>query len=219
MLTATGITTKEVLSTFTDEISNHDGEILDSICKSDRLITRSVLPQFEEVRIKDTIRAGVALKATLEGIWIYPYTFRLVCRNGAIIARTLDVRQLEEIESRKRAEVLQSVREVAAACCSRKAFGENIDLMRVGCDVEADVELMLLVFESSARSPRFREATARAERMFHRADDRSWFGLANALTAVARDIEAVGSGRAGRNDRHRLHSRVSGRRGRPGGGR
>jgi hypothetical protein len=89
-----GLTTAQVLEVFTEEVTALAGSVADTFDDGLRLFTRSVIPLFDDVRTGDRVQGGVALKMTKEEAWLYPYVFRLVCRNGAIMAQTLESRSL-----------------------------------------------------------------------------------------------------------------------------
>src|SRR5437899_4545381 len=91
------LSTQDVLAVFTEEIAARGGCVLDSFDDGERLFARSVLPQVEEVRPKDGFKGGVALRASRKQIWLYPYLFRLVCRNGAIMSEAFATRVIEDI--------------------------------------------------------------------------------------------------------------------------
>src|SRR5438067_1615114 len=83
------LTTEEILAAFTDEIASHRGRVTDTFDDGRRLFARSVVPLIEAVRPGDQLQGGVALKATDDEVCVYPYIFRLICRNGAIMAHTI----------------------------------------------------------------------------------------------------------------------------------
>src|SRR5881227_3566186 len=115
MLSDSSLTT-QLLDVFVEEVAAHGGQVTDTFHDGQRLFTRSVLPHVEHVRPGDGVQGGVALKATDEGVWLHPYTFRLVCRNGAILAETLASRSLGKLHEVEPEIALQSVREGIAAC-------------------------------------------------------------------------------------------------------
>src|SRR5690348_13979258 len=95
------LTTAGILDVFAEEISTqHGGRVSDAFDDGRRLFARSVLPRIEALRPGDKVQGGVALRANEQEIWLHPYLFRLVCRNGAIIAQTLSTRHLEDLHLR-----------------------------------------------------------------------------------------------------------------------
>lgn len=187
MLSSSGLTTNQVLAVFTEEVAARRGSVTEACNDGQRLFTRSVLPQVEEVRPGDQVQGGVALKATEGEVWLYPYLFRLVCRNGAIIAQTLEARSLVDLNLLEPEEALQVIGEGVGACCAAEVFGDTVRRMRIACAVEADLALTLL--PQLARFSTLGNAHLLSQimdRFFHEGDH-SRFGLANAVTALARD--------------------------------
>jgi hypothetical protein len=184
---SSNLTTAQVLSVFTEKIVARTGTITDSFDDGQRLLTRSVLPLVAEARPGDKMQGGIALKATSEGIWLYPYIFRLVCRNGAIVASTLESRFIVDLEAQDEESVLQLVREGVEACCAPEVFTENMRNIRTSAEVQADVVLNMMPLLS--RFPRHgrSELISQILDRFTRGKDQSRFGLANAITSLARD--------------------------------
>ena len=56
--------TQEILEGFTQEISARQGKVTETFHQTGQLFVRSVLPQAEEIRARDKVQSGVALRAT-----------------------------------------------------------------------------------------------------------------------------------------------------------
>jgi hypothetical protein len=93
-----GLTTQEILTVLSDEVAARSGKVLDVFDDGSRLFARSVLPRVEEVRPGDRLQGGVALRSMDSQVWVHPYVFREVCRNGAIVAQALETRHLAGID-------------------------------------------------------------------------------------------------------------------------
>src|SRR5690349_928673 len=91
--------TQEIVTAFTEEILARGGKVTETFHQPGQLFIRSVLPEAEEIRARDKVQSGVALRATDTAAWVYPYTFRLVCKNGAIMAHAAEGRQIPNLES------------------------------------------------------------------------------------------------------------------------
>jgi hypothetical protein len=217
----TDLSTAHVLKAFTEGIEIRGGKVTESFDDGSRLFARSVLCKLAEIQPGDQLRGGVAIKATQEGIWLYPYTFRLVCSNGAIHAETLDERPVAEPRLQTPDAVLRAVREAVAACSKEEVFSSSVDAMQRSRGARAvGMILSLLPLMSRFSS---RNASLLARHLFgHRAEQReavrevsavsdlsgdevdllftvvdryrtdgdpSRFGLANAITATARDVQ------------------------------
>src|SRR5262249_43226171 len=113
MLFSAELTTARILDAFTDGVAGGGGQVTDTFDDGRRLFARSVLARTrtDDVRPGDTVQGGVALKAVGGEVWLYPYIFRLVCRNGAIAAQAIETRHLADLHLLDPEYALQSVRE------------------------------------------------------------------------------------------------------------
>jgi len=229
------LTTARVLAVFSEEVGVRRGKVTDTFDDGKRLFARAVLHHLADVAPGDQLRGGVAIKATQDGVWLYPYTFRLVCGNGAIVAQTLEERPIAEPYLRAPEAVLQAVRAAVEACCNEEIFSSAVGAMRTARDLRAtDMLLNVLPMLShlsdgvqSYMLSRFFARTAPEGRathpilsgppsfsqpspghtrsplhngdllsgvidQFQKEGDQSQFGLANAITAVARDVQDPG---------------------------
>ena len=200
MLFRSNLTTDQVLEAFSDEIVARGGTVTDTFNDGRRLWTRSLLDRAEEVRLRDRVQAGVALKADEEELRVYPYVFRQVCSNGAIIAETLGSLAVEEPEYSDPQTVLASIREAVVACCSPDVFAGNVRRMR---DAAADRAITMLPVIARWGTSAHSDILTLILEEFFRQSDRSRLALANAVTAVARetsepslrwDLEELGGG-------------------------
>jgi hypothetical protein len=241
MLFKEGLTTARILAVFSEEVTVRRGEVTQTFDDGKRLFSRALLSHVAEVGPGDQVGGGVAIKATGDGVWLYPYTLRRVCTNGAIAARTLEERPIADPHLQQPELVLEAVRSTVEACCKAEVFTRAIGEMRKGCEARAtDLLLQILpllsrssdlisgliersVREKKAPDANSPQATALEVREAilsalmpalsrpsaqpghpapHHADlmtgvlsqyrkegDRSRFGLAQAITAVARDVQ------------------------------
>ena len=178
--------TQEILEAFTEEIVAREGKVTETFHQAGQLFVRSVLPQAEEIRARDKVQSGVALRATDTAAWVYPYVFRLVCKNGAIMAHAAEGAHIPNLESLPEFEVASLVREAVESCCARNAFATAAEQMRTAAQQPIDAILSMMPFLSrmSSHSPDL--ARQILERFFHE-DDRTLYGFMNAVTSVARD--------------------------------
>jgi hypothetical protein len=184
---SSNLTTAQVLAVFAEEVVARRGQVTDTFDDGQCLLTRSVLPLVAEVRPGDQLQGGIALKATSVGVWLYPYLFRLVCRNGAIVAETLDSRFLVNLEEREGESVLQAVREGVEVCCAPEVFTDNVGKVRRASERDVDFALTMLPMLSRLRAHGHSELFSQIMDRFLRDKDQSQFGLANAVTSLARD--------------------------------
>ena len=181
------LATSEILDLFAEEIEFRSGRVTDTFDDGRRLFTRSVLPQLDEVRPNDRVQGGVALKATSKEICVYPYVFREVCRNGAVMAQSLQAHRLVLSTDDSSGEVAAEIREAVGACCQPEVFDVFVQEIRTSIDTVADMELTILSYLSQLRKIGSGEILSQVIGRFFGDGDSSRFGLMNAVTSVARD--------------------------------
>jgi hypothetical protein len=195
------LTTDQVLDVFTDELTTRGGQITDTFNDGSRLFARSVLPLSDNVRPGDKINGGIALKATDEQICVYPYSLRIVCRNGAIRAESVGSLVIEGLQSLAPHFILQSIRDGIDACCDPELFKDTIDRMRQTTVREIDNILNLLTMLGIFKA--HPEVMSQILKLFFKEKEQTQFALGNAITAIARntkdpqtrwDLEEFGGG-------------------------
>jgi hypothetical protein len=185
--------TAQIHGIFQSEILSAGGKVTDVFDDGQRLFARSVLPDETDVRRGDRVRAGVALRAVDEQILVSPYTFRLVCSNGAIMAHAIQTRQIDrflgEGDSWESDQVEEQLREAVRACAQPEAFETATGEMRTAMDAAAD--MMITLMPHLAKMPTEHVGRILQDILHHYgADrDRSTYGLMNAVTATARDTK------------------------------
>lgn len=190
MLSHGCLTTARVLAVFADEVSLRRGHVTDTFNDGKRLFARAVLPHVSEVQPGDQLRGGVAIKANQEGVWLYPYLFRLVCSNGAIFAQTVEERPIADPYLRVPDAVLETIRKTMQACCDEKAFSTAVATMQEARTATAtDLILQLLPWLTRLSTGRDTNLFPPFMDHFLREGDSSRFGMANAVTATARDVQ------------------------------
>ena len=178
--------TQEVLEAFREQVSAREGKITETFHQSGQLFVRSVFPQTQEIRARDKVQGGIALRATETVAWVYPYVFRLVCKNGAIMAHAAEGREIPNLDRLPTFEAVSLVREAVESCCQKNAFTTAAEQMRTAAQHPIDVILTMMPFLArlSAIGP---EVARQIYEQFFHDDDRTRYGLMNAVTAVARD--------------------------------
>ena len=187
-------TIRDIHETFLDEITSLGGVVSDVYNDGQRVFARAVLPNDAEIRPGDAVNAGVALRAAGPEILVHPYVFRQVCTNGAIMAHSFQSQRLERIESTEVflptfgiISTLAELRRAIGACAARKAFSVAAGAMRSATEVQSDIALHLLPLLRRLPNEMVGYAIREIFREFNDTDDRSAYGLMNAVTAVARD--------------------------------
>jgi hypothetical protein len=178
--------TQEILEAFTEEILAREGKVTETFHQPGQLFVRSVFPQMEEIRAGDNVQGGVALRVTDTVASVYPYVFRLVCKNGAIMAHAVGGREIPNLDSVPAFETVSLVREAVESCCHSNAFTTAAEQMRTAAQHPFDAILNMMPFLSrlSAFSP---ELGQQIFRRFFQDNDRTRYGLMNAVTSLARD--------------------------------
>ena len=181
-------TTREIKDCFGREIAHLGGTVSDTYDDGRRLFLRSILPGAEEVRPGDRIQAGVALRVTDSKIWVHPYTFRQVCRNGAIMAQALGSHEVERVEEEYAVEgVLAELADAVQACAAPESFAATMDGIRSAAARQADMVLNVMPMLARLSQQMAAEVLEQIAGRFLRERDRSAFGLMNAVTSLARD--------------------------------
>jgi hypothetical protein len=191
-MSAWSFTTADIKDAFAEEITERGGQVLDTYDDGERLFTRSLLPHVKEVQPKDRLQGGVALKSTSRGIWVHPYVFRQVCRNGAVMAYTLASEEITDLQLQNPQMAQFTLREAIRSCCREEVFNSSAGHFRTSLNArapnaQANFELsmlsMLSHFSAMDQDRLVRQIFAR----FSSNGDPSRFGLINAVTSVARD--------------------------------
>jgi hypothetical protein len=183
------LTTGEIGEVFSEEVTAAGGKVSDTFDDGKRLFMRAILGAECDVKAGDRVHGGVAIRATEEDIWVHPYVFRQVCKNGAIIARAIETRHIEraDFESDPDESLVGVLRDAIRACCTEEAFETAVDGMRSAMESKVDLALALAPMLSRLPAGYASEIIASITDRFSRGQDKSRFGLMNAVTSVARD--------------------------------
>ncbi len=180
-------TMDQVHNIFTEELATRGGRVTDTYKDGNRLFSRSILPHVKDVRPRDRLQGGVAIKATQEEICIYPYIFRLVCSNGAIVAETLEARIISDLNQLEPYTIVESIHEGIATCSQKKVFTQTVSKMHRSSQKQINQALDLLAYFTGHSTLINSEMIKRIMDRFFAETDHSQFGLANAVTSIARD--------------------------------
>lgn len=181
------LTTEKVLEVFTDELAARKGKITDTFNDGRRLFCRGIFPQLENVRPGDALNGGVAIKATDEQICVYPYTFRVLCQNGAIRAQSVGSICIEGLDQLQPYPTLMHIREAIDACSAPEVFADTMTRMRSVASTQIDMMLNFAAYFSTHPCKAAAEMMSKILDRFFEEKDQTQFGLANAITSVARD--------------------------------
>ena len=184
-----GLTTAEIKTLLAGEIEAADGTMSDCFDDGARLFARSILPWVSEVRPQDRVQGGVALRATEGEVWVHPYVFRLICRNGQIMAQTLQSTQIVFSDTFSNEHASELIRQAVRACAEKDAFSAQAEKMRLMPRSPVDYMLTMLPLLAML-SPDFRtRLLLDIGQRFESGNDRSLYGVLNAVTSLARDTQ------------------------------
>ena len=197
----------EILDAFEHEVRELGGTVRDVYAEGDLLFARAILPDEMDVRPGDRVHGGVAVRTHDTEIVVHPYTYRVVCTNGAISASSSGSRVVQRVELAAPTVVINGVlddlREAIHASGNSPALRQTVSAMRSASDHDADL-LFQVMTALPHMPPGVRASVLRTiVRRFEAEGDRSTFGLVNAVTSVARDttdpelrwrLEEVGGG-------------------------
>ena len=180
----------DIRDTFHQAVMNQEGEVAECLESDNSLFIRARLAADDCARPGDIMNPGVALRCRETQIEVCPYVYRQVCRNGAILARSTGAAEFcrNEWQHELSDQVLQQISDAVAACTSEESRADYFDQIRESALAPASMDLLLtimpLVPGLLEQSPGLL-STILGE--FDMANDRTGFGLMNAITSTARD--------------------------------
>jgi hypothetical protein len=184
-----GLSTSEIATIFAEQIVAQGGRVTDTFDDGARLFLRAVLPAEQEIKSRDHVQGGVALRATEDDVWVHPYVFRQVCTNGAIIARATQTRHIEQSDVSDafgQEELAGAIRDAIRDCCAPEAFETAADAMRSSVHSPIDIALAMMSMLSRLEGLGLEVQKSMLQELM-RVSDSSRFALMNAVTSVARD--------------------------------
>ena len=175
---------------FREEVAQLGGRVTECLNDGERLFGRSVLKHSIDVGPQDGVEGGVAIRFGESRLRVQPYTFRLVCRNGAIFAHADEALSIEVPDYVDTAWVRAPVREGVRACASDQALRRCTRAMEESRRVRAEPTMWLMVLERMGRLTMAESRSVLSR--FDKGKDPSRFGLLNAMTSLARDTSDPG---------------------------
>ena len=182
---------QDICEVFAEEVGRAGGAVSNCFDNGRRLFVRAKLPFSTKVQPKDTVQAGVALTTAGKEIRVHHYTFRQVCRNGAIMPVADRTQRIDRVGFAAPADAIEEVlcrlRDAVRACSGTEAFSTAAEQMKSATEEEANLRRFLL--RQLPGIPQSRQTQIRTEiaSQFGNQHDRSLFGLMNAVTSVARN--------------------------------
>lgn len=181
------LTPADTLSIFQDEVSTFKGSVTDHFQDERRLFARAVLPLEKEVRPKDAVNGGVALRQVNDQVSIYPFLLRQVCVNGSVMAHGSRAQACDLSLSNNFSAATQ-IRETVRACAAPELFDAVIEEVKKSPRETADDLLRILPRIESLLASNHPRVVRRIMRRFNRYEEQSFFGMMNAITDTARDL-------------------------------
>jgi hypothetical protein len=182
------LSTTDIHEAFSAQVQAAGGSVLDAFDDGRRLFARSTLPRLEEIRPRDKVQGGVALRSTETEVWVHPYVYRLVCRNGAISAHALESRCIKADDHPDVEHTIVTVRETVQACCADDVFTARVGEMRAAVSMDGTDMMLNMMALLAHMPPRVRTQVMQSVLgQFASSGDSSRFGLMNAVTATARE--------------------------------
>ena len=183
--------TQDIGATVVEELDFVGGTVSDRFDDGRRLFLRAILPLSDEVRPKDIVEGGIAVRAVGQQIEVCPYLFRQVCRNGAIMPQVTETRRIRRVDIAAPSEAVEAVeeqlREAVRACSAVEVFACAAGQFRSATTMEVPRDVSNLLMLLSMQRTISADLQDEIVRRFLGDEDRSAFGLMNAVTSVARD--------------------------------
>jgi hypothetical protein len=182
---------KEIRAIFEEELTIIGGRISDDIRHRGRLYLRATVPHTRQVRPNDHIQGGVAITTVDQDIRVYPYVFRQIGRNGAIMTQLLETQRIKRVStdasSRALGNLKEKLRHTIRLCAGAETLSTVTEQLRHAAEAEVDASIQLSAVIS--RLPRRQSSLLLSQILseFHDDEDDSVYALMNAVTVVARD--------------------------------
>jgi len=184
-------TTSEIALAFADEIAGLGGSVSESFDDGSRLFLRAQLSAEREVSPGDALKAGVALRTVGPTVSVHPYIYRRVCSNGAIAAQVTGTRQILRVEFVTATEfvaaALDEIRLTVRQCAEPAVFAKTASGVKFARNVLAEAMISALPILERVPADHREHIIAMLAREFENASDGSYYGVMNAITAVARE--------------------------------
>jgi len=181
------MSTSKILDLFREEISACSGRVADVFDDGERLFARAILPEVREVIPDDRFQGGAAIRTRDGKIWVHPYVYRQVCRNGAIRAHAISSHCLENLTWQTIEQVSADLREAIRAQCKPYVFASSADEIRSSQQTATGDDLMLLVAMDHMFYQLDPSIGSRIMNQMFDDEEHSLFDLMNAVTSMARD--------------------------------
>ena len=178
-------TTQEISALFIEDVRARGWVQPEVYDDGIHVFARAVHRRPLEIRLRDAVRGGVALRVMGDLVDVHPFLLRQVCTNGAIMVEALQSQHVRRVEVPAPSELataaLDDVRAAIQACGDPAAFADAVGTMRRAARQPVGMTIAMLTRRWDAA------LVAEMFERFEREQDRSAFGLVNAVTSIARD--------------------------------
>ena len=148
MITTYQPTRTEIAGAFQDAMARAGSTQIEVTEFGDQLFGRAMLPNFADAGPGDQFQGGVALRSCGAAVRIQPYTFRKVCRNGAIAASILDQHEVRlcgpEASPWEAQEVLSQIEQLVESCAEPNCLDQFLRHARMAQRMRPDRVLSFL---------------------------------------------------------------------------
>ena len=183
--------TSEISRVFADEISTLGGSVSDTYDDGSCLFVRAQLLAERDVSPGDTLKGGIALRTVGPVVSVHPYTYRKICSNGAIAAQVTGTREIRRVEFESATEfvagAIEELRFSVRQCANPAVFEKTTRDMAFTRHVMAEAMIQMLPVLERVPADYREHIIAMLGREFAAANDGTYYGVMNAITAVARD--------------------------------
>jgi hypothetical protein len=184
-------TTSEIALVFSDEISALGGSVSDRYDDGHCLFMRAQLAAERDVTPGDTLKGGIALRTVGPVVSVHPYVFRKICSNGAIAAQVTGTRKIRRVEFESATEFVtaatEELRFTVRRCAEPAVFEKTAEDMASTRHVMAEAMIQMLPILERVPVDYREHIISMLGREFAEGNDGTYYGVMNAITAVARE--------------------------------
>lgn len=183
--------TSEIATAFAEEIATLGGSVCDNYDDGSRLFVRAQLGAERDVAENDRLKAGVALRAVGPIVSVHPYIYRKVCSNGAIASQVTGTRDILRVEFASATEFVTSaideIRLTVRQCAEPHVFDLAAREIGFARNVLAESMISMLPILDRVSGDQREFIIDMLGREMEHAYDGTYYGVMNAITAVARE--------------------------------
>jgi hypothetical protein len=174
---------------FSGAIESAHGEMKNRIVKPRGAYCRAVLPLKEEVKRRDMLHHGAALRMHPRQLEVVPFVFRQVCSNGAIWSHNADAFSLQITDATAEGEIVEFVESSTASAASAETFQSCLAEIRAGITRRIDIGLVVTsMFRSRGAEMDDTALMLVLAEMLNQPEASTRYDAMNIVTAAAREV-------------------------------